>query len=70
VVVGLDGSSTGAAPAGAVVGSLVDGAPAVAGLEGAGIAGLTSDVLAVVGSEVGVAFFFLEKKLLILSRGD
>ena len=65
-----------AIPAGGAVGSLVEGAPAVAGLDGAGMLGLVSVaagasvlVLVVVGSVMGV-FFFLVKRAFNLSRGD
>jgi hypothetical protein len=63
------------APAGGAVGSLVEGAPSVAGLDGAGIAGLVSlaagvSVLVVVGSVVAVVFFFLEKRAFSLSKGE
>ena len=63
-----------AIPAGGAVGSLVEGAPAVLGLDGAGMAGLVSvaegaSVLVVVGSVV-VVFFFLEKRDFSLSIGE
>ena len=54
-------------PAGGAVGSLVEGAPAVAVLEGAGTAGAVS---VAAGASVLVVFFFLEKKDLSLSRGE
>ena len=62
-----------AIPAGGTVGSLVEGAPAVLGLDGAGMAGLVSvaegaSVLVVVGSVV--VFFFLEKRAFNLSIGE
>jgi hypothetical protein len=53
-------------PAGGAVGSLVEGASAVAVLDGAGTAGVVSVAVA----SVVVVFFFLEKKDLSLSRGE
>lgn len=57
------------------MGSLVEGAPSVAGLDGTGMAGLVSvaagvSVLVLVGSVVVLVFFFLEKRDFSLSRGE